>query len=76
MKNLLFENIKHLIIKDFWMVKNWPYFHMSIWSCNFCLFLNFFVPQTNVFESFTWVIIHMDFVVFPFRISKLKNDSS
>jgi hypothetical protein len=26
------------------------------------------------FESLTWVIIHMDFVSFPFRISKLKID--
>ncbi len=43
-------------------------------SCNFCLFFNFFVPKTYVFESFTWGIIHMDFVGFPFRTSKLKNE--
>jgi len=45
-------------------------------SCNFCFFFNFFVLRTYVFESFTWVIIHMDFVGFPFRTSKLKNDIS
>jgi hypothetical protein len=31
MKNIFFENLNHLIIKDFWMVKIWPYFHKSIW---------------------------------------------
>jgi len=43
-------------------------------NCNFCLFFNFFVPKTySVFQSFRWAIIHMDFVDFPFRTSKLKN---
>jgi hypothetical protein len=40
----------------------------------FYLFFNFFVPKAYVFESFTWVIIHLDFVGFPFKISKFKND--
>ncbi len=44
-------------------------------NCNFCLFLHFFVPKTYiVFKNFRWAIIHMDFVDFPFRISKFKND--
>jgi hypothetical protein len=30
--------------------------------------------MTHVFESFTWVIIHMDFVGFPFSTSKFLND--
>jgi hypothetical protein len=43
-------------------------------SYNFCLFFNFFVPKTYVFESFTWVIIHMDFVGFFLKTFKFKND--
>ncbi len=45
-------------------------------SYNFCLFFNFFVPKTYVFESFKWGIIPLDFVGFPFRTFKLKNDIS
>jgi hypothetical protein len=45
-------------------------------SCKFCLFFNFFVPKAYVFENFTWGIIHMDFVSFPFRTSKLKMTSA
>ncbi len=41
--------------------------------CNFCLFFNFFVPKAY-FESYRWGIIPLDFVSFPFRTSKLKND--
>jgi hypothetical protein len=43
-------------------------------NCNFYFFFNFFVPKAYVFESFTWVIIHLDFVGFSFRIFKFKND--
>jgi len=43
-------------------------------SCKFFFFFQFLCPKKYVFESFTWGIIHMDFVGFPFRISKLKND--
>jgi hypothetical protein len=39
-------------------------------SCNFCLFFNFFVPKTFVFEIFRWGIILMNFV--GFRTSKFK----
>jgi hypothetical protein len=42
-------------------------------SCNFCLFSKFFNPKPYVLKSFTHVIIHMDFVGFPFKNSKLKN---
>jgi hypothetical protein len=45
-------------------------------SCNFGLFFNFFVPKSYVFESFRWGINPMDFVHFPFKTSKLKNDIS
>jgi len=45
-------------------------------SCNFCFFFNFLVPKTYVFQSFTCVIIHMNFVTFSFRTFKLKNDIS
>jgi hypothetical protein len=43
-------------------------------NCNFCLFFNFSIPKTCVFESFTWVIIHLDLVGFSFRNFKFKND--
>jgi hypothetical protein len=43
---------------------------------NFCLFFNFFVPKAYGFESVTWGIIHMDFVGFLFRTSKLKMTSA
>jgi len=43
-------------------------------SCNFFLFFNLFVPKVYAFESFTWGIIHMNFVGFPFKTFKLKND--
>jgi hypothetical protein len=33
-------------------------------------------PKSIFFESFKWAIIHMDFVAFPFRTSKLKNNIS
>jgi hypothetical protein len=35
-----------------------------------------FCPKNIFFEIFKWVIIHMNFVGFPFRTSKLKNDIS
>ncbi len=42
-------------------------------SYNFCLFFNFLVPKAYVFENFTWVIIHIDFVGFflGFPIKKM-----
>jgi hypothetical protein len=40
------------------------------------LLYNLFVSKTYVFESFGWGIILMDFVGFPFKTSKLKNDIS
>jgi hypothetical protein len=32
------------------------------------------IEKNNVFENFTWVIIHLEFGGFPFKTSKLKND--
>ncbi len=73
MKNIFFKYLNRLIVKDFWMVKIWTYFHKSIWIVIFFCFSNF-LSQIHVFESFKWGIIFMDFVGFPFRTSKLKND--
>jgi hypothetical protein len=75
MKNLFFENLNHLIARDFWMVKIWPYFHKSIWIAILFVF-QFFCPKTIFFENFRWGIIFIDFVGFLFRTSKLKNDLS
>jgi len=73
MKNLFFENFNHLIIRDFWMVKIWSYFHKSIRVAIFVCF-SIFCPKSIFFGNFTWAIVHMDFLGFPFKISKLKND--
>jgi hypothetical protein len=43
-------------------------------SCNFCF--QIFCSKNIFFENFTWVVIHMEFVSFPLRTSKLKNDIS
>jgi hypothetical protein len=58
------------------MVKIWSYFHKSIWVGIFVFFFDFFVSKAYVFESFRQKIISLDFVGFPFKISKLKNDIS
>ncbi len=73
MRNIFFKNLDHLIIRDFWMVKIWSYFHKSMWVAIFVCF-SIFLFQKHIFESFTWVVMHLNFVGFPFRISKLKND--
>jgi hypothetical protein len=67
MKDIFFENLNCLIVKDFWMVKLWPYFHKSIWVAIFV-----FVFQK--FESFRWGIVPLNFMGSPFRTSKSKND--
>ncbi len=55
------------------MVKIWPYFHKSIWVAIFVYFL--ISLSQNIFcESFRWGIIFLEFVGFPFKTSKLKND--
>jgi len=73
MRNIFFENLNRLIIKDFWMVKIWSYFHKSIWVPIFICF-QFLCPKNIFFKSFRWGIIPLDFVGFPFRTSKFKND--
>jgi hypothetical protein len=42
-------------------------------SCNFVCFSNV-LSQAYVLKNFTWIIIHMDFVGFPFKTTKFKND--
>jgi len=44
-------------------------------SYNFYLFFNFF-SQKHFFENFKWAIVHIDFVGFLFKTSKLKNNMS
>jgi len=51
MKNLSFENLSHLIIRGFWMVKIWPYFHKSIWIVILFDF-QFFLFQKHIFWKF------------------------
>jgi hypothetical protein len=63
------KNLNHLIVRDFWMIKIWPYFHKSIWATILFYFFNFFVLKTY-FKKITHGIIRMDFVSFPFRTSK------
>ncbi len=73
MRNLFFENLNNLIIRDFWLVKIWPYFHKSIWVA-ILIFFQFFCSKIFLKKSFTWVIIHLNFVGFLFRTFKFKND--
>ncbi len=40
----------------------------------FLFIFQFLCFKSIFFESFTWVIIHLNFMGFPFRTSKLKND--
>jgi hypothetical protein len=40
-RKFFFQTLNHLIVKDFWMVKIWPYFHKSIWVTSFVCFSNF-----------------------------------
>jgi len=75
MKNIFFENLNCLIIKDFWKVKIWQYFHKPIWVASLVVF-QFLYPKTIFFESFRWGIILLDFMGFLFKTFKLKNDIS
>ncbi len=76
MKNIFFENFNLLIVKEFWMVKNWPYFHKFIWWLQFLFYIQFICPKTIFFEGFRWGIIPLNFVCFLFKTSKLQNDIS
>jgi hypothetical protein len=75
MKNFFFENLNHLIARDFWMVKIWPYFHKSIWVAIFVCFSKK-LSQKHILKKFKWGILFMAFLGFPFKTSKLKNDIS
>jgi hypothetical protein len=68
MKNILLKKFNQLIIRDFWMIKFWPYFHKSIWVAILFYF------QKHFFESFRQNINLKNFVGFPSMTSKLKND--
>ncbi len=58
MKDFFFENINCLIVKDFWMVKLWPYFHKSIWVAIFVCFSNFLkVLDGALFLWTLWVFL-------------------
>jgi hypothetical protein len=74
MRNVFLEKINHLTIRDFWMVKIWPYFHKSIWVEIFILFFNCFCPKSIILENFRWNIIAMDLVGFLLGCSNKKND--
>jgi hypothetical protein len=75
MKNILFEDFNHLIVRDFEWLK-FDHIFISSYELQFLFVFQFFCPKSIFFESFTWVIIHIDFVGFSFRIFKLKNDIS
>jgi hypothetical protein len=49
LKNLLFENFNCLIVRDFWMVKIWPYFHKFMWVGIFVFFFSIFLSQKHMF---------------------------
>jgi hypothetical protein len=69
MMNLFFENFNRLIVKDFWMVR-FDHVFISPYEVQFLFVSQIFCPKSICFESFTWVIIHMNFVGFFFWTSK------
>jgi hypothetical protein len=74
MKNLFLKTLTNEYLGTFEWLKFDHIFISSYEVQFFYFFFNFLVPKTYVFESFTWVIILLDFVGFPFRTSKFKND--
>jgi hypothetical protein len=74
MKNILFENLNHLIVMTFEWFK-FIHIFISPYELQFYLFFNFFVVRKYVFESFRWGIIFKNFVGFPFRIPNFKMTS-
>jgi hypothetical protein len=74
MRNLFFENFNHLIIRTFEWLK-FDHIFISPYELQFLFIFQFLCPKSKFFERFTiWVIIYLDFVGFPFRTSKFKND--
>jgi hypothetical protein len=71
--NILFENFNHLIVRDFWMV-NFDHVFISPYELQFLFVFQFLCLKIICFESFTCVIIHMNFMGFSFGTSKVKND--
>jgi hypothetical protein len=51
MKNLFFENLNHLIVTDFWMVKIWPYF-IDLYELQFLFVFQNIYPKKYVFWKF------------------------
>ncbi len=74
MKNLFFKNLNHLIIRIFWMVKNWTYSHMSIWIANFVFLSKILFQKTYFLKVLNGGIIPFDFMGFFFKTSKSKKD--
>jgi len=70
MKKKFFENLNHLITKDFWMVKIWQYFHKSIWVAIFVSFSVFFVSKNMILKVLDGALFFIDFVGYPFTTSK------
>jgi hypothetical protein len=61
--NLFFENLNHLVLGIFQWLK-FDHIFMSPYELQIYFIFNSFVPKAYVFESFIWVIIHLDFVGF------------
>ncbi len=66
-----FLNLNRLIIKDFWI---FDHILISPYELQFFFVFEFLCPKSICFGSFRWGIIPLDFVNFPIRISKFKND--
>jgi hypothetical protein len=71
MRILFFDNLNCLIIKDFWMLKI-DHIFISPYELQFLFAFQFFYFKSIFFWNF--YMGHMDFVGFPFRPSKLKNN--
>jgi hypothetical protein len=49
--NLFFENLNHLIVRDFLMVQIWPYFHRSI-QVAIIVFFSIALSQKHILKKF------------------------
>jgi len=67
MKNIFFENLSHLIVRDFWTIKIWSYFHKFIWVAIFFIF-QIFVPKTHFLKA-----LHMSLFIWTLWVFFKKN---
>jgi hypothetical protein len=78
MKNLFFLNLNHLIARDFWMVKIWPYFSWVHMNYNFLFkfFFQVFCPKKYCLKVLDGALFLWNLWVFFLGLSNFLNDIS